>query len=257
MKISGLELPADLRRKFLLEGYVALPGFLRPNDVEVLLDNVRQFIQAVVPNMPREHVFYEDRERPETLKQLQAMHLYHDYFAGLFAGSQFEQLASKLLGDEVVGQNLQFFNKPPGVGQPTPAHQDGYYFMLAPCEAVTMLLALDVVDEENGCVRYVQSSHQKGMRPHGRTQVLGFSQGIIDYPRAEDLAKEVSMPAKPGDLLVHHALTIHRADANRSTNRSRRALGFIYYAQRAKEDIAAKQAYQARLADEMKTAGKI
>ncbi len=185
------------------------------------------------------------------------MHRYHAYFAGLFAGSQFEQLASVLLGDEVVGQNLQYFNKPPGVGQPTPAHQDGYYFRLAPCEAVTMWLALDVVDEENGCVRYVRSSHQRGMRPHGRTQVLGFSQGIIDYPGPEDLANEVPMPAEPGDLLVHHALTIHRADGNRSSNRSRRALGFIYYAQRAKEDIAAKQAYLARLADEMKTAGKI
>ncbi|MEC8389905.1 MAG: phytanoyl-CoA dioxygenase family protein [Planctomycetota bacterium] len=36
------------------------------------------------------------------------------------------------------------------------------------------------------------------------------------------------LPAQPGDLLVHDAMTIHRADANRSTNRTRRALGFIY-----------------------------
>jgi phytanoyl-CoA hydroxylase len=95
------------------------------------------------------------------------------------------------------------------------------------------------------------------MRPHGRTQVLGFSQGITDFGTADDLANEVPFPAKPGDLLVHHALTIHRADGNRSADRTRQALGFIYYSDRAREDAVAHAAYQRRLAEEMKTAGRI
>ena len=44
--------------------------------------------------------------------------------------------------------NLQYFNKSPGANKPTPPHQDGYYFMITPCEAVTMWLALDEVDDE-------------------------------------------------------------------------------------------------------------
>ena len=43
---------------------------------------------------------------------------------------------------------------------------------------------------------------------------------------------------------MHHARTIHWAGPNRSKTRSRRAIGFIYYAKRAREDIAAKEAYQ-------------
>ena len=89
-----------------------------------------------------------------------------------------------------------------------------------------MWLALDVVDEENGCVRYVRGSHRRGMRPHGRTGVLGFSQGITDYGQPEDLADEIAFPAQPGDLLVHHALTIHRADGNRSATRHPTLFGF-------------------------------
>ena len=152
---------------------------------------------------------------------------------------------------------MQYFNKPPRIGKPTPPHQDGYYFMLEPCEAATMWLALDEVDEENGCVRYVRGSNHLGMRPHGRTQTLGFSQGVIDYGRDEDLANEIAFPASPGDLLVHQAMTIHRADGNTSDTRTRRALGFIYYSERAREDRAAHAAYQKRLAEEMKQAGKI
>ena len=219
-------------QQFQSDGFVVLPGFLAASEVEVVLRNLQRFIDDRVPSMPREHVFYEDVRRPDTLKQLQSLFTYDDYFAGLFFNSRFERLAMELLQDEVVGKNMQYFNKPPQVGQPTPPHQDGYYFMLDPCEALTMWLALDVVDEENGCIRYVHGSHRRGMRPHSRTQTLGFSQGISNYPQPDDIANDVAIRARPGDLVVHHAMTIHRADGNRSSERSRRAIGFIYYAKR-------------------------
>ena len=120
-----------------------------------------------------------------------------------------------------------------------------------------MWLALDEVDEENGCVRYVLGSKERGMRPHGRTQTLGFSQGITDYGLPEDQANEVALPAQPGDLLVHHAMTIHRADGNHSKTRHRRALGFIYYSEQAQEDESAHAAYQKKLSEELAQSGKI
>jgi len=120
-----------------------------------------------------------------------------------------------------------------------------------------MWMALDMVDEENGCVRYVRGSHTRGMRPHGRTETLGFSQGITNFAQAADSKNEVACPAQPGDLLAHHALTIHRADANTSPTRTRRALGFIFYGESAREDLAAHKAYQVKLATEMEVAGKI
>ena len=162
-----------------------------------------------------------------------------------------------LLGGEVTCQNMQYFNKPPRIGKPTPAHQDGYYFKLEPCEALTMWMALEPVDEENGCVRYIPQSHKRGMRQHGSTGTLGFSQGITDFPTVEDAKNEIGFPAQPGDLLAHHALTIHRADGNFSQSRTRRALGFIYYSADARQDIAAWQKYQTELAREIAETGKI
>lgn len=94
------------------------------------------------------------------------------------------------------------------------------------------------------------------MREHRRTTTLGFSQGIIDYPTAEDAKNEIAMVARPGDLLVHHALTIHRADGNPSS-RSRRSIGFIYYSERAREDVAAQARYQEKLADELRARQQI
>jgi len=247
--------PEQLAR-FGEDGYVAFPGFLSADEVAEVRANLERFIRETVPTLPREHAFYEDKSRPETLKQLQNLHTYDAFFGGLTIGGVFEDVASQLMREKAVAQNVQYFNKPAGVGQPTPVHQDGYYFKLEPCVAVTMWLALEKVDAENGCVRYLPGSHRRGMRPHGRTTTLGFSQGISDYGEADERA-EVPMPAEPGDLLVHDALTIHRADGNHSPTRSRQALGFVYFGESARIDEEARTAYQEQLTREMKDAGKI
>lgn len=247
----------DLRTRFHRDGYVALPNFLVGDELADLITQVDRFIDDVVPRLPAEHVFLENRNDPTTLKQIQHMGDHDPWFHDLFTGSRFREVAEVLLDGPVVPKNMQYFNKPPERGQATPPHQDGYYFMLEPCEAVTMWFALEAADEENGCVRYVKGSHQLGMREHARTQTLGFSQGIVNYPSDADRENEVALPVQPGDLLVHHALTIHRADGNRSATRNRRALGFIYYSQRAREDAEAHAAYQRKLAEEMKAAGKL
>ena len=148
-----------LQATFGRDGCVAIRSFLDALEINVLNEELRRFVSDIVPTMPREHVFYEQKGQHETLKQLQSMHIYDSFFEKMFQQGRFRDLASALLDDEAVPVNMQYFNKPAGVGQPTPAHQDGYYFMLSPCEAVTMWLALDEVDEENGCVRYVIGSH--------------------------------------------------------------------------------------------------
>ena len=238
----------SIKANFDRDGYVAIPQFLDSAELKNISESMVNFIQHQVPRMPAKYVFYEDNQDPSTLKQLQDIHVYDPSFESLLNGSKFEEIASILLEDKVLGKNLEYFNKPPRIGKPTPAHQDAYYFMLNPPKAITMWMALEEVDEENGCVRYIPGSHLTGMRPHGRTNTLGFSQGITDFGD-EDFAKEIPVRAKPGDLLIHHAMTIHRADGNKS-DRSRKALGFIYFGESAKEDVEAKKAYVQRLSQE-------
>ena len=210
---------------------------------------IEQYIVNVVPDMPCNRVFFEDKNDSTTLKQLQDMQLYDPYFAAYLYKSKFEDLAANLLDETVIGKTIEYFNKPPKIGQPTPPHQDAFYFMLQPPQALTMWLALETVDEENGCVRYIKGSHLRGMRIHAKSNIAGFSQGIADYSN-HDFQTEIPIVAKSGDLLIHHAMTVHRADANKSEKRSRKALGLIYFGESAKEDVQEKQAYQKQLAGE-------
>jgi phytanoyl-CoA hydroxylase len=137
------------------------------------------------------------------------------------------------------------------------SHQDSAYFLLRnPSDAVTLWLALDDVDEENGAISYVRGSHLHGLRPHVASGVLGFSRSLADWGEA-DAAMSAVQRAAPGDLLMHHGLTIHSAGANNSATRYRRAIGMIYYSATAEVDEAAKAAYHEKLYKDLQQKGRI
>ena len=247
----------SLRAAYLQDGYAQLNAFLDSSALKELDGKLEHFINTTVPKISSDQVFYENKTDHVTLKQIQHLELHDSWFHTLFTDSPFRQLAETLLGGECVPMNLQYFNKSPRANKPTPPHQDGYYFMITPCEAVTMCLALDEVDDQNGCICYLSGSHREGLLPHSRTNTLGFSQGIENYFGKQSSSNEIAIHASPGDLLAHDALTVHRADANTSETRQRRAVGFIYYSAAAKQDVVAHKAYQTQLKQEMADSGKI
>ncbi|MGI9417712.1 MAG: phytanoyl-CoA dioxygenase family protein [Geminicoccaceae bacterium] len=247
----------SLRADFARDGYVAVRPLFDGDKIRELKTEVARYIRDVVPTMPDARVYYEDKNDLSSLKQVQKLFEYDNYFADLMNGT-IRGMAETVLEDDVVPVNMQYFDKPAGIGQATPPHQDGYYFHLTPSEAVTGWLALDDVDEDNGCIHYVRGSHRTDrFRPHGQTGVLGFSQGITDFGTPLDKADSVAVPGPSGTFLMHHARTIHWAGPNRSKTRSRRAIGFIYYAKRAREDIASKEAYQKSLDERLRAQAKI
>ncbi len=236
---------SPLKAQFDRDGFIVVRQFLPSDEFAELRANLDRYITEVVPSLPDSDAFYHDRSRPETLKQLQ--HMGNDpFFARYRQHPRWQSLASELIGEPSESQAPEWFNKPPGTEHPTPPHQDNFYFCLRPANVLTLWLALDDVDAENGCLRYVRGSHLEGIRPHLRTGVLGFSQGIADYG-PDDEAREVEIHVAPGDLLVHHGETIHRADVNRSATRNRRAFAQVFRGESCRRDEAAFTRYEAAL----------
>jgi len=216
------------------DGFVIVRQFLSGKDFAEVCDNLGRYIRDVVPGLPDADAFYQDRSRPETLKQLQ--HMTGDpFFRDYVNHPTWKGLAEDLLGEDVWCESPLWFNKPPQTQHPTPPHQDNYYFTLDPPVVLTIWLALDPVDPENGCLRYLPGSHLQGGRPHAPSNVLGFSQGISDYGPADE-ARETPIELAPGDAVVHHGWLIHRADPNRSSTRHRRGFALVYKSTRCQAD---------------------
>ncbi len=250
-----MEFNDRIKEDFDRDGFVLMKGFLSSGETAEINDRIHRFIDEVLPQAPDPTAFYEDKDDPASIKRLQNMADLDPYFEDLFQSDRFIELSKFLLADMVIPKSPQWFNKPARVGGVTPPHQDGFYFMLEPNEAVTLWIALDDIDEENGCMRYVRGSHRRGMRPHRTSNILGFSQGVSDYS-GEDRELEVAMRARPGDLFAHHSMIIHRADSNRS-DRRRAALGMVYFAARARKDEEKAERYRQELFARWEKEGKI
>jgi phytanoyl-CoA hydroxylase len=109
-----------LKEQFRENGYVVLPGFLSSAEVTDLKSEINRYVRDVFPQAAPGEAFYEVKGQPETLKQLQRMFQYGDWFRNFFFAQRFTGLAEFLLESPVVGKNLQWFNKPPAVSSPTP-----------------------------------------------------------------------------------------------------------------------------------------
>ncbi len=53
--------------------FVIVRQFRRSDELSDLTGNLERYIRDIVPTLPDGDAFYEDRDRPETLKQMQNM----------------------------------------------------------------------------------------------------------------------------------------------------------------------------------------
>lgn len=238
---------SQFKPPFDREGYVIVRSLLGAEEFARLQAELDRYIRDIVPGLPTGDAFYDgDCREPNRLKQLHRMDQ-DSFFAQYQQHRVWRNLAETLLGEAATADAPEWFNKPSRSLQGTPPHQDNYYFCLEPCQVVTIWMALDVVDDENACLRYVPGSHLHGVRPHSRSVVLGFSQSVTDYG-PDDVAREVAIHLQPGDVVAHHGNLIHRAEPNRSATRQRRAFAMVFRGASCRRDERAFARYQAELA---------
>lgn len=118
--------------------------------------------------------------------------------------------------------------KMPGDSRVTPWHQDLVYWPMNEDGALSCWMALDDVDERNGCMQFIPRSHLLG-----RLEPINLvnPQNIFDLANHRDMTLEAArpMPMKAGSCTFHDGKTFHFATANQ-TDRPRRAMVMIYMA---------------------------
>jgi ectoine hydroxylase-related dioxygenase (phytanoyl-CoA dioxygenase family) len=134
---------------------------------------------------------------------------------------RFGALVAAVLGASRV-QLLQdsLLTKPARDGGVVAWHQDHTYVgFLMPPRVVSLRIALRAETEASGCLRVVSGSQRWG--PVGPVQAL--TQSRVDSliralaPGQRDaLASAIPLVLNPGDVSVHHCLTLHGSGPNRS-----------------------------------------
>ncbi|MFC7219421.1 phytanoyl-CoA dioxygenase family protein [Streptomyces polyrhachis] len=128
-------------------------------------------------------------------------------------------MAKELIGGDAVFDFDMMIHKPARSGVPTPWHQDAAYWLDLPDKrAVSIWVALDEAVIDNGCMWYIQGSHEQPLRPHYPT-----SDGKnIQCSCSEDEPGATAVPLQAGEGVAHAGSTLHYSRGN-TTGGVRRA----------------------------------
>lgn len=125
-----------------------------------------------------------------------------------------------LVGENLICTMTHYFCKLPGDKKQVAWHQDASYWPLTPSKVVTVWLAIDDVDEENGPMTVIPGSHLHGQIPfeHSTSEennVLGQSvHGAEKWGGAP-----VPFTMKAGQISMHTDLLLHGSAPNGSDRR--------------------------------------
>ncbi len=125
-----------------------------------------------------------------------------------------------LLGENLVCWGTHFFCKEPGDTKRVSWHQDASYWPLTPSRTVTVWLAIDDVDEENGAMKLVPRSHLHGQIAFADSDAS--EQNVLFQSVHNPLQygdEPVSVNLKAGEISLHSDLLLHGSEPNPSTRR--------------------------------------
>jgi len=191
----------------------------------------------------------------KTGNKINSIHDLHEYpnsiFMALASSNIFMSIASQLLVSNATIQANQLFLKPANNGIEILPHQDDYYWCLKDSNGLTAWLCLGESNKQNGGIFYYKGSHKLGLIKHYSADVPGSSQAVIKSELKKIEKNKVCLDLKAGDVVFHHALTVHGSEKNKS-NIGRPGLAIQYIPINAEYDIERKKKYKVQLKKQIK-----
>ena len=125
-----------------------------------------------------------------------------------------------LLGPDILVWGATFFIKEPRTESFVSWHQDLRYWGLDSDAEVSAWLALSLVTEANGCMRFLPGSHHGALLPHvdrfEEDNILTRGQRAAIEIKEEETVK---VTLEPGQASLHHGRLLHASGPNRSDER--------------------------------------
>ncbi len=144
-------------------------------------------------------------------------HLPFPWLWDLIRHPRLADVVEDLLGPDIVCWGSSFFTKKAHDPRFVSWHQDTTYYGLEPPESITAWIAFTRSDTESGCMRFIPGSHAAAtVLPHDETHdaenLLARGQTIHEI----DESTATEMPLEPGQMSIHHNMTVHSSEPNRA-----------------------------------------
>ena len=140
------------------------------------------------------------------------VHQYSGQWLRAMLHPKFLEVATAILGEDVVLHHSKLFQKPAEKGSPFPIHQDWSYFPTQQDSMIAGMIHVTDATDKMGCLRVYAGSHKLGRQIGTNGQVETNSDILEKYP----IQKAKIIEASAGDVLFFHYFTLHGSMPNRS-----------------------------------------
>lgn len=208
----------ELTRSFAVNGVACVRGLLTQAEVEEL----REWVEIAINN-PAKPVSGKRTYIIET-------HLSKRFkgFNDFLYQSRIAEAAAAIMGSrEVRFYNDTIFVKEPSAPEPSPWHQDQPYCFFGGMDNCATWIPLDPANEASGAMTYALGSHRWGKMfslPDSTDPSTAFDGPAPDIESNPELYPTVVFDVRPGDVVFHHLMTMHKAGPNTSKGTRRRVL---------------------------------
>lgn len=219
----------SLVSKYREDGVIFLGEIFRPETVVKLgeiIDNLmlgRRSLAGMFfqldPNSPQysDVTFDITRFQGPSLNYRKIKNLeYLPEFLSAIQDSAIKSIAKTLIGEDVSSMRYMLVNKPTGSRTPLPWHQDiSDEWPMSSKPEFTVWIALDDVDESNGCVEWIEGSHKLGVIEGGH---LANDDTVMKLLEGHQIIKGI---LKAGSAVLFNNGVLHRSAPNLSGRRRR------------------------------------
>ena len=205
-EVAGQVLDVDQIRSWNRTGYLG--------PIEVLPADEAAQLRAYFDDL-----LAQAASRGEDSYSISSAHLKHDRIWDLLCDRRITEPVADLLGQDLIGWGSHFFCKLPGDGKRVDWHQDFSYWPLTPTRAVTVWLAIDDADLDNGGMEVYEGSHRHGLIDFETSDpdAGNVLDQTIDHPERHGQHRFTPIPA--GSMSIHSDLLIHGSAPNASDRR--------------------------------------
>ena len=198
------------------KGWLVVEGIFEPAEADAIADLTVSVWEREVAGTGRAQLVERAPDgRTLVPRKVDVPFTLEQGFRDFVLDPRLRRAVEQLIGATPLLLSDQIFMKPPRFGSTKPYHQDNAYFLCFPDDhVITAWIALDDVDEANGCLRYIDGSHRGPILPHEAVPGEPFNK--VPPEDLIDLSKESLAEVKKGGVVFHHSKALHTSHRNES-----------------------------------------
>jgi phytanoyl-CoA hydroxylase len=220
-----MTLTQEQLKQFNRDGFLLLRAFASMAECEAILEIAKQELQAKVEPIESEGEYTEDSSREGTVRRLRQVYQRSPVFAAWMENAEIRPILKQVLGETpviTIAHHNSIMTKMPRQSSQTCWHQDIRYWHFEGDNLVSVWLALGDEYDDNGVLEFIPGSHTMQFNSEQFDEKVYF----LDNKANENIINtKVSYDLHQGDVVLFHAKTLHRANAN-FTDRAK--ISFVY-----------------------------